>query len=365
MTKISKLFLFLIIFLAVFSAASSVYACNDRAYKNCVGNLSYWYDSCENRQDLYQNCQSYNLFCQFGQCVLNPEKPIVDPVVNPTYIPYSTKACYKGSVYWYDSLGAISGLYQNCIDSNSCTQDSCQNAKCSNVQKCDGSTCKSDSEDYNKYCLAKNCPNGVCDQSLGENENNCPVDCKSNNNTETKAENLLVSFFVKKDLASLQWDKTVQLGQNGIIYFMIVVNNNSNFQADSLVVSANIPTEISYLGNLKIDDVLVSGDIISGINIGSVQAQNKKTITFEGKTQTFNTKEDKQAVAFLNSNQISQSDFISINLDANQSNLASVSSEVKSNVIWEFIKRWYMWIAAGLVLIFLFIVVFRRVSKNV
>lgn len=417
MKKISKLLLFLAVILAAFSAASFAFACyshsykscsgnylywydscsnqqevaeycyngcsngscnnyngyngnysscNSRAYRDCVGNSIYWYDSCSNQQELYQNCQNYNLLCQFGQCVSNLDQPIKET----PYVAYSTKACHNGSIYWYDSLGVASGLYQKCSDSNECTLDSCNDSACINIQKCDGTTCAVGSDSYNKYCLKLNCPNGSCEQNLGENKDNCPADCKTDtggNNNQAEIQNLVISFFAKKQQDSLQWDKMVQIGQNGAVYFMITINNSSNLQAENLIVSVNIPTEISYLGNLKVDDVPVSGDIVSGISVGSIPAQGKKTITFEGKTQEFDIKQDKQAIAFLNSSQISQSDFISINFDASQSNLAAVvsSEEIKTNVIWEFFKKWYMWIIVGLVLVFLFSVVFKRVSKNV
>jgi len=333
------------------------YFCNSNAYRECVGNIIYWYDSCSNRQDLYQNCSDYNLVCQYGQCVAN-----ITPVVND-YSAHYKKACYNKSIYWYDSLGVVNSLYQNCEDSNNCTIDSCVNGKCSNVLKCDGSVCPIESEDYSKYCASINCGNGMCEQALGENENNCQADCKINLDNQTT--NLSISFFIKKDLASQQWDKSVQLGQNGTVYFMVILNNNSESQVDNIVVSANIPNEIYYLGNLKIDDVLISGDIVAGVDVGSIQAMGKKSITFEGKTQTFTIHEQKKSVASINSIEPHQSDSISINFDANQDVSASISSTPMSETIMVFLKRWYMWIIAGLVLVFLFFIVFKRISSNV
>jgi len=318
-------------------------SCNYHAYKDCAGSSIYWFDSCSNRQDLYQNCSDYGLTCQYGQCVSN----IV--IQKNDYKAHYNKVCYKNSVYWYDSLGVISGLYQNCSDSNSCTTDSCKSSKCFNILKCDGSTCIAGTEDYNKYCGNNNCENGNCESNLVEN----------------KISNLSISFFTKKDFSSQQWDKTVQLGQNENIYFMVTINNNSNSQIENVIVSVNIPSEISYLGNLKIDDVAISGDIVSGINAGSIQALGKKSITFEGKTQTFSIQEQKQASAFINSVEPHQSDSISINFDASQSNSAAISSAPTSEGIMGFLKRWFMWIIAGIVLISLFVVVFRRLSSNV
>jgi len=325
--------------------------CNYHAYRLCIGSSVYWYDSCGSQQDLYQNCASSGLTCSYGQCASQQTK----------YYVYYKKACYKNSVRWYDSLGAISGLYQNCADSNSCTLDSCAGAKCSNILKCDGSTCTAGSEDYNKYCGFASCGNGNCEQNLGETESTCSADCKTN----IISQNLAVSLFAKKDSTSLQWDKNIQLGQNETVYFMVTLNNNSNSQIDNIAVSVNIPSEISYLGNLKIDDVAISGDIVSGINIGSVQAMGRKTITFEGKTQTFAIQEQKQAVAnIINSAEFNQSDSISINFDASQTSSASISSSPASTGILEFLKHWFMWIIVALVLVFLFVVVFRRISSD-
>jgi len=328
-------------------------SCNSHAYKECVGDSIYWYDSCSNRQDLYQNCSNYNLTCEYGQCV----------VKKISYLAHYKKDCYGDNIYWYDSLNALNDLYQNCSDFNSCTRDNCKTAKCSNILMCDGSTCVIGSDDYKKYCGSASCGNGICESVLGETENTCLVDCRIN--TDNQTNNLSISFFTKKYINSQQWDKSVKVGQNGIVYFMITLNNSSNSQIDNVFVSANIPSEISYLGNLTIDDIALSGDIISGINIGSIQPLSKKTVMFEGKTQIFNTQGIKEAVAFISSVEPYQSDTISINLDASELNSASITSTSITEAIWLFIKRWFMWIIAGLVMFFLFIMVFKRISSNV
>ena len=55
---------------------------------------------------------------------------------------------------------------------------------------------------------------------------------------------------------------------------MISATNSSTAQIDSVNISANIPTEISSLGNLQINGVPFSGDIVSGINVGPISSQN-------------------------------------------------------------------------------------------
>jgi hypothetical protein len=299
--------------------------------------------------------------------------PFINPVptpIQPAYITYYKKACYGNNVEWYDSLGAISGLYKKCADANSCTLDACSAGKCSNAIKCDGTTCAVGSADYNTYCAASQpvapttCGNGLCEATLGETNANCPADCKINAGTGA----LSISFFAKPDSSSSQWQKTTEVGSNGYVYFMISATNASTTQIDNVSVSANIPAEIYSLGNLKLDGIAVSGDIVSGINIGSIAPQVTKLITFEGKTQTISAASTKQATATSSVSGVIQSDSVSISLNPSQATnvSAAVSSTASSSSgFLAFLKRWYLWIIAGLVLIFLFIIVFRRLSSNV
>lgn len=125
--------------------------CTYHAYKLCVGNSIYWYDSCGAQQDIYSNCTN-GLVCQYGQCTTYV--PVVPPQPQPinNYNAYSKVACFGNSIYWYDSLGVVSGLYKNCQDKNSCTQDTCSGNQCLNTTKCDGTTCTVGSADYIAYC---------------------------------------------------------------------------------------------------------------------------------------------------------------------------------------------------------------------
>jgi len=329
--------------------------CNYHAYRDCVGSSIYWFDSCSTRQDLYQDCASLGQTCQYGQCVVE---------IQPVYIAHQKISCYANNLYWYDSLGAVNSLYKNCQDANSCTTNSCSGVKCSNILKCDGTTCLTDSADYNSYCASvSNCGNGTCEENLGETSANCPGDCKTNNPNNNPT-NLSVSFVGKQDAASQQWDKNVQVQQNSTVYFMIAVNNNSDVAADNVNVSVNIPAEISLLGNLKINDVSVAGDIASGINLGSVSPKTSKSVTFEGKTQAFSIQEQKQATTTISAGGSNQSDFVDLSFNPSQSAVAGVSSTTDNSGFMDFLKRWYLWILAAIVLVFLFIIVFRRFSSG-
>jgi len=313
--------------------------CTYHAYKGCVGNSIYWYNSCGQQQDLVYGCTNGQT-CQYGQCTAYVQ-PV--PVYN-NYTAHYRKACYGNSIHWYDSLGVESGLYKSCIDVNSCTTDTCSAGSCSNTIKCDGSTCATGSADYNTYCVAT------------------PAVPNPQPNTATG----LPTLFSAKQSVSSQWQKTVEVRPNGQVYFMISVVNNSLTKADNVIVSANIPSEISYLGNLQLDGVTISGDIVSGVDIGSIASANTKSITFEGRTQAISTTATKQATVTSNNSGATQSDSISINFVSDQAAAAAAVSKSETTTgFLGFLKHWYLWILVGLILVFLFIVVYKRFSSDV
>lgn len=318
--------------------------CTNHAYQLCSGNSIYWFSSCGAQQDFVQSCSGTNIVCKYGQCVYQPPVVVNPPIVYGTYVAHQKLGCYSNSVYWYDTLGNVNSLYKNCSDANSCTLDRCATGKCSNVLKCDGSTCAVDSTDYNNYCL--------------NNVNPTPT-------VKPSAGGLSVLFFEKQDQSSTQWQKSAQVGPNGKIYFMMSVVNNSATQIENVSVSANIPSEISSLGNLQINGVSISGDIISGVNIGSLAVGNSKSVTFEGRSGSILLPSAKKAVATVSAvGYSSQTDSVALTLSIVPSTSSAAVSSTVANSFWDFLKRWYLWILVGLVLIFLFIIVFRRLSSN-
>jgi len=340
--------------------------CTHHAYKLCVGNSIYWYGGCNQQQDLYSVCPSgqiCNNSSQYGLCAPPYINPAPNPNPYPPYVVHSRVACYGTSLYWYDSLGVSTGLYKNCQDVNACTIDSCSSDKCTNTLKCDGSTCIIGSRDYNTYCATNpvnnNCGNGLCEPVLGETSVSCPSDCEIN-----PATGLSVSFFEKTSGSSARWQKTSQIGSDDLIFFMVSVSNNSSSQFDNVSVFANIPAEIYSLGNLQIDNISVSGDIISGINIGSVAPSTVKTLTFEGKTQNILTVSNQLATATSNVSGVIKTDTISLAFSPEKSAVASVSYAPATSSLSDFFARWYVWIIGGIVLVILFIIIFKRFSSD-
>ena len=66
-----------------------------------------------------------------------------------------------------------------------------------------------------------------------------------------------------------------------VIEFRIFVTSTGSQPATNLIIKDTLPDKISYKGNLKVDNILVSGDILNGLNIGTLNPQQTKTIIFE------------------------------------------------------------------------------------
>ena len=67
------------------------------------------------------------------------------------------------------------------------------------------------------------------------------------------------------------------------IEFQIKVSSVGSTSAVNVIVEDLLPSKINYEGNLKIDGVASSGDILSGLNLGTLSPGASKTITFEAK----------------------------------------------------------------------------------
>lgn len=329
--------------------------CSSNATQRCVGNSVFWYDSCGKQQSWIKDCFNG---CQNGQCI-NSET---------SYLKHSKNNCSNGDLYWYDSNGVINDLSKACSDSNSCTQDSCSGSQCLNELKCDSSTCLVGSSDYCSSC--NHIGDGVC--NCGETISNSPNDCGNINKTDTPSINAIgappgiidVSVFCGAKDNTLNLSKNINVSADEIINCLIVVKNTTTSPVADITIRADIPGEIINTSSLKIDGLEFSGNITSGINIGNFTPNLSKAITFEGKVQSLITQiSAKQITGIVSSGNLSSFDTMTINFQSVAVGGTAISEE--SSPFVNFLKRWYMWILSAVVLVFLFFVIFKRVSSNV
>jgi len=297
-------------------AAQLASACISNTTQRCVGNSVFWYDSCNRQQDWIKNC-SYK--CQNGQCI-TPQ---------PVYVKHYKKSCDNNNLYWYDSKGVINDIYENCSDDKDNTKDSCSKGKC-----------------VNEIIVS-------------------PVDCNCDTQTPPAViGGIDASVFCGAQEDFINFSKNITIAADQTINCLIIVKNTSTNPIDNIEIRADIPTEIISVSEIKIDGMAFNGNITSSVNIGSFQPNVSKIITFTGKTLSpINQASTKQITGIAVSGALSSSDSVAINF---QPNIAGANTaSVESSPFLEFFKRWYVWIFAAIALIFLFFIIFRRLSSNV
>ena len=112
-----------------------------------------------------------------------------------------------------------------------------------------------------------------------------------------------------------------------VLNFRIAVKAGSN-PLYNLVVRDTLPSGLVYIGDLRVDNILTSGNVLTGLNIGSLSAYQEKVVTFRadvagsesftfGQTQLTNT-------VSVTSGSISRSNSVSSG-SISRSDIASVS----------------------------------------
>ncbi len=313
--------------------------CASHANKQCISNIVYWYDSCGALEDIYQNCNTTNQICQNAQCVNKA------PVTPPPATTGQVKSCYNGDIHWFNSNGTVGAIYQSCKDANSCTLDDCAGNQCVNELKCDGSTCLQSSQDYIVYCGG------------AQNTTQPPVQPQIQN------QSLSISLFGKKDSMAPDWQRSISLAAGDKVDFLIIVKNNSNTPADSIIVKTDLTSAISYAGDLKIGNLASAGNIASGIDLGTLAPKSSQIISFTGMLANQVPDGALQVGASVNASSVLyDSDYLMVAAPAAVAGASVVSAE--NSFVTRFKKNWYIWLVVILVLIVVFIIIFRRLGAK-
>ena len=233
---------------------------------DCDGDWGSWYNWSSWRvADYCTNSET----CSYGDATCNYNSTCQ---TTPIYTNY--KQCYDNDVYWFRSDGTQLSKYMECDDANSCTLDNCSGDRCINDLKCDGSTCAKGSQEYCSNC--ESCGDGICncDETFCE----CGVDC-----TLPSADGLAISSLVRIKGADTSWKKDLEVAPGDELSFLIVVATAGNETITDLTLENTLPNDIEYLGNLKINDSISGANILAGINLGALSANESKIITFDAK----------------------------------------------------------------------------------
>lgn len=248
----------------------------------------------------------------------------------------ATQRCVGYSIFWYDSCGQQQGWIKDC-------SYKCQNGQCINKT----------------ITIAPITPI-------------IPVTPVTPNNCETQIacpiSGIDASIFCEVEDDSINLSKNITIATDQTINCLIIVKNTSADSINNVLLRADIPGEIASITEVKIDGMASSGNITSSINIGNFPPNMSKIITFTGKTLSPITQAStKQITGIAVSGALSSSDSLAINFQPTIAGdvTASLESSAESSPFVEFFKRWYIWILIAIVLIFLFFVIFRRLSSNI
>lgn len=316
------------------------------SYQRCSGNSVVWFDSNGNQQDTVQSC-SVTQMCQNNACVANPnatnynDTTYTYPSYNTnntynTYILHSSKGCYNNSIYWYDSSGNESGVYQNC----STTGQMCQNA-----------VCIANTVRHAAYTP----PPAPVTQK--------PVAVKA-------SKNLIISLFGQKDSTSSDWKKSIVTTKDGKVNFLVTVKNISKNNIDNVLVKVDLTSNLTHANDLLVDDVTSGENITTGVHLDSIAANTSRIILFSATTVSENEAKDVSIVGTVGSPEVSDSDSMTITIEkparvaAASIGTAASSASVSSSLLNGF-KRWYIWILTIITLIIFFFVIFKRLSSNI
>ncbi len=229
-------------------------------------------------------------------------------------------ACSGNAVYWFEN-GSRQSLYQDCNDGNSCTLDSCSNARCRNVTNCQNSSC---AQQYS----------AVCSQSM------------------------TVKLLVKKERDSGGWTKEVEVSPGDKLEFLAVVASTGGQAIPGVNLKLVFPDSIRYLGSIKIEGVEkeLEGDVVA---LGEIQSEETRTITFEAQA----VRADQYPVDSLIKADILKSDTV-VNSDLVKIILVSSSGNPRASVE-NFLNRlfqggiWPLLLMA--IVLFVIVYLFRRV----
>ena len=241
--------------------------------------------------------------------------------------------CVGYSVFWYDSCGQKQNWIKDC-------SYKCQNGQCINKPITITPTTP----------IVPTTPNNCEPQIV------CPINW------------IDTSIFCGIQNNSINLSKNITITADQTINCLIIAKNTSTASINDVILRADIPAEIVSISEVKIDGMASNGNITSGIDIGSFPPNTSKLVIFTGKTLSPITQAiTKQIIGIASSGVLSSSDSLTINFQPNiaSASTASLESSTESSLFVEFFKRWYIWILIGIVLIFLFFVIFRRLSSNI
>ena len=233
--------------------------------------------------DVYQDYKTWtcnNPGTSSATCTYSTMRQMQDNC-NSNETSHSYYSCYNGNVYWFNSCGNAEGIYQSCAAGQYCSGNSCNGGgqQCSyhSYQRCSGNYLYWFDSCGNQQDIYQYCQNGCYNNSCGYYQG---------------TSSLTVNKTVKNLTANSGWSQYAYAYPSDMLLFMITVQSAGNQDAQNVYVRDSLPANLLYNNQLTVSYSSnyngnnnnysnYSGDITSGINLGTVYAGQMVTITYQ------------------------------------------------------------------------------------
>ena len=193
--------------------------------------------------------------------------------LNGVYKNYITYTCNNpGTTSSYCSNSTSAQLQQTCSGNQTCS-----NGSCSATTTCTTHSYKSCSDNavywYNS-CGTKEDLYQVCNNNMTCSNNACVAVQQQANLTAVKTVKNL-SF------GSASYTSSANAIPSDILSITITLQNTSNQAINNVTLTDSLPSTIFYNDNITVDSVATSGNITQGLNIGTLNANQTKTVIYQ------------------------------------------------------------------------------------
>jgi len=186
------------------------------------------------------------------------------------YKPSPTITCWSCNTNNYTcSSQSYSGYYcpSGTYSSSSSCQSACQPPQSITCWSCNTNNYTCSSQSYSGYY----CPSGTY-STLSSCQNVCQLPLSPVLNISKTVRNITDNTTFQESISADPLDR---------IEFNILITSTGSTGAQNVTVKDSLPLHITYQNNLKINGVSSAGDILTGLNLGTISPGQSKVITFE------------------------------------------------------------------------------------
>ena len=259
------------------SCNTNTYTCSSQSYtgtscpSGTYSSLSSCQTNCQQAQITCWSCNTNTYTCSsqsyFGYyCPSGTYSSLSSCQTNCQQAQITCWSCntntYTCSSQSYTGTSCPSGTYSTL---SSC-QNNCQQAQIT-CWSCNTNTYTCSSQSYFGYY----CPSGTY-SSLSSCQTNCQAPLYYVLNISKTVRNINDNTAFQESVAADPLEK---------VEFNILITSTGSTGVQSVILKDSLPWQLTYQNNLKINGVSSAGDILTGLNLGTISPGQSKVITFE------------------------------------------------------------------------------------